>query len=87
MVNQVLFLEYVISRDGITMDQCKVHTIFDWLEPKTLREAWCFHTSALFCHRFIYNFSTIMAPYIAWRWVCFSLLLMLDRVLWGLRQG
>jgi hypothetical protein len=38
MTNSVLFLGYVVSKDGLTVDESKVTAVRDWPLPTTLHE-------------------------------------------------
>ena len=40
--NQVEFLGYVISSEGISMDPAKVKTVVEWQTPRSLRDVQCF---------------------------------------------
>ncbi|KAH9650278.1 hypothetical protein KPL70_026314 [Citrus sinensis] len=62
LTEKVLFLGYVVSKDGISVDQSKVDPIQDWPPPTTLSATRSFHGLASFYKRFIPHFSTIMAP-------------------------
>ncbi|XP_044478615.1 uncharacterized mitochondrial protein AtMg00860-like [Mangifera indica] len=58
----VVFLGYVISSEGVMVDQTKVEAIKTWPQPKIITEAKSFHGLASFYKRFVLNFNSIMAP-------------------------
>jgi hypothetical protein len=62
MMDQLLFLGFVVSADGIRVDEEKVRAIREWPTPKTVGEVRSFHGLATFYRRFVQNFSSIVAP-------------------------
>ncbi|KAG1930727.1 retrotransposable element [Pimephales promelas] len=58
----ISFLGYVISQDGVAMDEKKVRGVVDWPVPQTVKELQRFLGFANFYRRFIRNFSLITAP-------------------------
>ena len=43
MTHSVLFLGYVLSKEGIQVDESKVEAVRSWPQPKTITEVRSFH--------------------------------------------
>lgn len=56
------FLGYIISPEGVTMDENKVKAVLEWPQPSTLKELQRFLGFANFYRRFIRNFSSVANP-------------------------
>jgi hypothetical protein len=58
----VLFLDHVISPEGIVMDPDKVNDVLDWKPPTSVTQVLSFLRLASYYRRFIPNFSKITKP-------------------------
>ncbi|KAI2661314.1 Transposon Tf2-6 polyprotein [Labeo rohita] len=58
----ISFLGYIISPEGVAMDESKVTAVRDWPRPKTLKELQRFLGFSNFYRRFIRSFSSVASP-------------------------
>lgn len=60
--SSIIFLGFVVFKDGVSANPEKVKAIREWPESSNIHEVRSFHGLATFYRRFIRGFSTIMAP-------------------------
>ena len=60
--DKLVFLGFVVSAQGIQVDEEKVQAIQEWPSPTSVSNVRAFHGLASFYRRFVKDFSTLAAP-------------------------
>ena len=60
--DQMTFVGYVVSKEGIGMDPAKVSSILDWPVPTSVKEVQSFLGFANFYKKFINSYSSLASP-------------------------
>ena len=61
-LDQVAFLGYVVSKDGIQVDPKKIKAVAEWLRPTTVTKIRSFLDLVGYYRRFVKDFSKIVVP-------------------------
>ena len=62
--NKLVFIRFVVSAQGVLVDEEKIRAIYEWPSPISISNVRCFHGIGSFYRRFVKDFSTFAAPLI-----------------------
>ena len=66
--SEVLYLGYIVSRDGIAADPAKIDAVKTFPQPFDVKSLRSFLRLTLYCRRFIENISRVASPLYALTW-------------------
>jgi len=62
-VDSVVFLRFIVNKNGVHVDPEKIKAIQEWPIPQNVEEVGSFHGLTSFYRRFVPNFSSLASPH------------------------